>query len=141
IGILIALLLPAVQKIREAANHTTCTNNLKQVGLALHNYHGAYGVFPPGQGGWTDYGVGGTYTVIPFDTVGTTGQRVCWVGFILPYIEQDNLYRQIYAYLNASAGNYAYGNEGSGPNQGVINTIVPTLYCRSDPNSPKDGTS
>jgi prepilin-type N-terminal cleavage/methylation domain-containing protein len=73
IGILIALLLPAVQKIREAAARIQCSNNLKQMGLAFHNYHGANGRFPPGQ----------------LDSP----KKHIWTPFLLPYIEQDNLLR------------------------------------------------
>ncbi len=74
IAILIGLLLPAVQKIREAANRMKCSNNLKQIGLAIHNYHDANGEFPPGWDFATSWGA---------------------PARILPYIEQDNLARQM----------------------------------------------
>src|SRR5512134_2021324 len=76
IGVLIALLLPAVQAAREAARRTQCKNNLKQLGLALHNYHDVYTVFPPG----------GTYRAAAVQPAGWSIQ-----ARLLPYIEQANL--------------------------------------------------
>ncbi|QDT46943.1 Type II secretion system protein G precursor [Symmachiella dynata] len=75
IAILIALLLPAVQQAREAARRTQCRNNLKQIGLALHNYHDTSLTFPPG-------------TLFGDDDFG-------WAAFILPGLDQGNLYKQI----------------------------------------------
>ena len=72
IGILVGLLLPAVQKVREAANRMKCQNNLKQMGLAIHNYHDSYQAFPA------------TYIRQDWAT---------WAVLILPYIEQDNVYK------------------------------------------------
>src|SRR5712691_1352885 len=74
IGVLIALLLPAVQKVREAANRTRCANNLKQIGLAVHNYHDTYTALPPAR---LDYDGG-----------------VSWAVLILPFIEQGTFYDQ-----------------------------------------------
>jgi prepilin-type N-terminal cleavage/methylation domain-containing protein/prepilin-type processing-associated H-X9-DG protein len=89
IGVLIALLLPAVQKVREAANRTQCANNLKQIGLAMHNFHDTYGVFP-NQGGQS-------WSGIAYDSSGTPlgykYQTAGWLFQILPFIEQDNLYK------------------------------------------------
>src|SRR3954470_21136162 len=76
IAVLIGLLLPAVQKVREAANRIKCANNLKQLGLAAHHYHDVNGHFPPGIGYYpTTNGAFGTYHF-----------------HLLPYLEQDNLF-------------------------------------------------
>jgi prepilin-type N-terminal cleavage/methylation domain-containing protein/prepilin-type processing-associated H-X9-DG protein len=84
ISVLIGLVLPAVQKVRAAAARTQCLNNLKQIGLALHNYHDAHGVFPPGY--FSD-----------FDSAGNdTGPGWGWAAYILPQMEQDNLYKSIH---------------------------------------------
>ena len=75
IAILVALLLPAVQQAREAARRSSCKNNLKQIGLALHNYHDTHNTFPPG----------GIHS-------GTGANQIGWTVFILPFIEQGPLY-------------------------------------------------
>jgi prepilin-type processing-associated H-X9-DG protein len=95
IAVLIGLLLPAVQKVREAANRMSCSNNLKQVGLALHNYHDAYGSFPPGfisrlsDPSWR----------LPHGNCNAEAPELgpgwSFFALILPYLEQDNLYRSI----------------------------------------------
>jgi prepilin-type N-terminal cleavage/methylation domain-containing protein len=85
VAILIGLLLPAVQKVREAANRAQCENNLKQIGLALHGYHDANNGFPPG------YLASGSYVDGATDTAPGWG----WAAFILPYAEQQNAYRQV----------------------------------------------
>jgi prepilin-type N-terminal cleavage/methylation domain-containing protein len=108
IGILIGLLLPAVQKVRAAAARTQCTNNLKQIGLALHNFHDTYQHFPAPRGTH----LGATHVFTEFRG---------WMCDILPYIEQDNLYRQMYTdpWYNGFFATY--------------NTPVNTYLCPSDP--------
>src|SRR5262245_58650405 len=86
IAILIGLLLPAIQKIREAANRMKCSNNLKQLGLALHNYHDVNGRLPPG----------GVFAIRD----DWSSEKGSWQVYILPFIEQDNLYRRIAAILD-----------------------------------------
>jgi prepilin-type N-terminal cleavage/methylation domain-containing protein/prepilin-type processing-associated H-X9-DG protein len=111
IAILVGLLLPAVQKVREAAARIKCQNNLKQIGLAYHSYAGANNqAFPPAM------------ITNPNTTVG-------WGIFPLPYMEQDNLYRQ----YNFSAP-FFYVNTAFGiNNQAVANTSIPLYNCPSAP--------
>ena len=86
IAVLIGLLLPAVQKVREAANRAKCANNLKQIGLACHQHHDAYGVFPPG---WVD----APFT-LPQGNVTQPGTGAATFPCLLPYLEQEALARQ-----------------------------------------------
>ena len=88
IGILIGLLLPAVQSAREAGRRTQCLNNFRQVGLALHGYCDSYGHFPHG-----------TYTLMD-DWGGTPQNRRCWMHDILPFLEFMGLYKQFDHYMS-----------------------------------------
>src|SRR6266581_1794100 len=87
ISILIGLLLPAVQQVRAAAARMQCSNNLKQIGLALHNFHDSTGSFPPGYiDGNTNANTDATFDV---------GPGWGWAAFLLPYLEQNTVYQQI----------------------------------------------
>jgi len=111
IAILIGLLLPAVQKVREAAARSQCSNNLKQLGLAAHNFQSTYGRLPPAQGG---SGASTAYSNISATTL----------VFLLPYIEQENLYKTMHdTTTNAydPKTNTAYA------------AVVKTFRCPSDP--------
>jgi prepilin-type processing-associated H-X9-DG protein/prepilin-type N-terminal cleavage/methylation domain-containing protein len=109
ISTLLGLLLPAVQKVREAAAAIGCRNNLKQIGLALQNYHDANRALPPG------YLASGPYLDGSTDTAPGWG----WATFALPYLEQDNLYRQLN--LNQPV-----------QNSPAIATVVKVYLCPSD---------
>src|SRR5262245_7482973 len=112
IAILIALLVPAVQKVREGASRTQCLNNLKQMGIALHAFHDARKFFPPG----------GVTKAIPALGV-PSGLQHGWAVFILPFIEQGNLARQYRLDLDfRAAGNAA-----------VVGTPLQIFSCPSSP--------
>jgi prepilin-type N-terminal cleavage/methylation domain-containing protein/prepilin-type processing-associated H-X9-DG protein len=115
IAILIGLLLPAVQKVREAAARLGCTNNLKQIGLALHSYHDSQSLFPPG------YVDGNTNPASTPDN--DVGPGWGWASFLLPYIEQGNVFNQI---------NFSQG-VGLGSNTPVCQLPLKIFQCPSDP--------
>jgi prepilin-type N-terminal cleavage/methylation domain-containing protein/prepilin-type processing-associated H-X9-DG protein len=126
IAVLIGLLLPAIQKVREAANRAKCSNNLKQIGLAVHNYHDAYQVFP------TTFKLLQTAdpTAHP-DFAGKYGPSA--FVLLLPYLEQESLYRQIDT--NKSAFSSANMPPGIGPNL-AYSTALPVFLCPSTPSGP-----
>ncbi len=111
IGILIALLLPAVQAAREAARRSQCTNNLKQIGLALHMHHDRYKYFPPGH-----------YANPAGNVSCSNGNEATWFTYILPFLEQSAAYDQI-------DWKAAFG---CGANQVVTNLFFSTVHCPSD---------
>ena len=111
IAVLIGLLLPAVQKVREAAARMSCTNNQKQLALAVHNYHSANEKFPPNN----------LYTYDP------TRPNWSWLANLLPYLEQNNLYAQ------ARIGTAPPNNINQSLPQ--IATRVKAFLCPSDPNA------
>ena len=121
IAILIGLLLPAVQKVREAAARMKCQNNLKQIGLGLNNFHAAHGCFPPGGLSGAKDNV--TLSVAQRVGVSTPGVVHSWSPFLLPYIEQDNI-AKMYSF-NVNWNNTA--------NQPAIANVIPTFICPSTP--------
>jgi len=124
IAVLIALLLPAVQAAREAARRTQCKNNLKQIGLALHNYHDSFNTFPPG---WV-YDRNRTSAQIG-------GNMWGWNAFILPMMDQGNIYNACNFSQGFGGGSTTAGTEqpeGVGSLHGPETNIIPSLRCPSD---------
>jgi prepilin-type N-terminal cleavage/methylation domain-containing protein len=112
IAILIGLLLPAVQKVREAAARAQCSNNLKQLGLAIHNAQGTYNMLPPMSGPF------------PSSATGSNGNLFYW---LLPFIEQDNIYK---LHQNPSYSWTKAGEADPGP---IVNQTIKTYLCPADP--------
>jgi prepilin-type N-terminal cleavage/methylation domain-containing protein len=115
IAVMMALLLPAVQKVREAANRMKCAHNLRQMGLALHDYHDSYGAFPPG---------------IVADSSDLRNGKHSGLVFLLPYVEQQALYQR-----------YNFQLSWKDPvNLAAAQTRVPVFLCPTGPNQvPQDG--
>jgi prepilin-type N-terminal cleavage/methylation domain-containing protein/prepilin-type processing-associated H-X9-DG protein len=127
IGILVALLLPAVQAAREAARRTQCTNNIKQLALACHNYHDTHKAFPINYGQWN--------IRAPHD-----GMSTSWMVSVLPFVEQQPLYDSVdfnFGVRN-DPRNAAQGAGTAGPsNEWVAHQIIPSFLCPSDANDGK----
>ncbi|NQT13921.1 MAG: DUF1559 domain-containing protein [Planctomycetes bacterium] len=135
IGILIALLLPAVQAAREAARRAQCSNNLKQAGLALHNYHDTYRVFCAATTGTTGCAWGSSSPGLPGHTACNYGWTSGWVS-LLPYMEQGPLYDQFSSPFTVAAGTFPafgpYAYSGNGRGYPPLQQQVPGLLCPSD---------
>jgi prepilin-type N-terminal cleavage/methylation domain-containing protein/prepilin-type processing-associated H-X9-DG protein len=131
IAVLIGLLLPAVQKVRESAARLKCQNNLKQIGLACHNYHDVYQSLPPGKN--HSYAGAAAYA------------RWSHLSALLPYVEQDNLYKSIdFTFAPETpgmAGVIHFMPPWQNPNRenaAQCRTLVPFFLCPSDINPPPD---
>jgi prepilin-type N-terminal cleavage/methylation domain-containing protein len=124
IAILIALLLPAVQQAREAARRTQCKNNLKQLGLACHNYHDTFGQFPQNYDGRpVSEMTGGNWQ----QGYGDFG----WIVMALPYLDQAPLYNQFnFSDRSGSGGSFGWTSQ---QNTNAASTIIPALMCPSNP--------
>ena len=120
IGILIALLLPAVQAAREAARRMQCSNKLRQIGLAMHNYHDTHRVFPPGAIAFVDS--------CPPSGYRAQDQGPPWSVLILPYIERMSLYQDF-----DFSGTFSARLSDNGSNQALQFTPMATFQCPSDP--------
>ncbi|MGL4594019.1 MAG: DUF1559 domain-containing protein [Thermoguttaceae bacterium] len=138
IGVLIALLLPAVQAAREAARRMQCTNQLKQIGLALHNFHDTNERFPCGTYDpiWRSY----KKKTTPNNPVGNT-HMYTFLSLILPFVEQQSVYNNLQSYVEAQAAADADATYvGNGPVSAYIDPVTTPFQCPSDRFASMKGT-
>ena len=145
IGVLVGLLLPAVQAAREAARRMSCSNNFKQIGLGIHNYHSAYQMMPR-TGAGTYRNTGGGTSGLTIGTAASPGgnshNRLSFLVGVLPFVEQQSLWEQISNPFQSSTGG-VWQAMGPLPSLSVANydanpyepwaTNIPTFRCPSDP--------
>jgi prepilin-type N-terminal cleavage/methylation domain-containing protein len=132
IAILIGLLLPAVQKIREAANRIKCSNNLHQVGLAMHNLHDTYGTLPPAC-------TKDSYNAAPTSPNDLYGGAYGNPFFMaLPFVEQDNLYKRSVVTTPFTYTSATYHYNIAGATDATPRQVISTYVCPSDPSVPSD---
>jgi prepilin-type N-terminal cleavage/methylation domain-containing protein/prepilin-type processing-associated H-X9-DG protein len=122
IAVLIGLLLPAVQKVREAANRMKCSNNLKQLGIALHHYHDAQGAFPPGYQNIVSSNP--LYSSLPASRF-----RWSFIARVTPYMEQGNLYNSLDLTIPLYTDSQG---DVTPPNQPGVAQTIAFLFCPSD---------
>jgi type II secretory pathway pseudopilin PulG len=120
LGLLLALLLPAVQKVREAANRMQCANNLRQIGIAVHNFHSDFGRLPPGYLGPTEAN----------QLISEKDQNISCFALLLPYMEQDNLFKQLKGNFAIDVREPAWWKDAN--NVTVAQTAIRYLRCPSD---------
>ncbi len=128
IGILIGMLLPAVQQVREAARRTQCANNIRQLALACHNYESANMAFPPGLNVPLDNGSGGTIDGDRFPLVQRTPKENrfgSWMVWILPFIEQNNVFTQ----LDLTVRELDFNADGR---DAIGSEVISSYLCPSD---------
>jgi prepilin-type N-terminal cleavage/methylation domain-containing protein len=139
IAILVGLLLPAVQKVREAANVTTCSNNIKQITLAVHNFAGTYGKVPP-IGSWGRTFRGNDF---PPETNGGSltspdGATGSWLLHLFPYLEQINLWQQFGALGNLNTNDPDPPSAYFNAYDALISTKVKFFLCPTDSSNPNN---
>ena len=115
IGVLVGLLLPAVQQTREAARLATCKNSLKQIGLALHSFHDKAQALPP-------------WLISP---ASSDAKQWSWAVYILPFMEQDDLYTSLE--VNQYSFNDVYQGNAGPDKQAMLSTVIETMRCPSNP--------